>query len=65
MAAKPGPLPCSPTHPTVPFAEKSGGAAFCCANAGALGAAEMRPAKMLPASNLPLKVYEDMAAPPV
>ena len=37
MAAKPGPLPCSPAHPTVPFAEKSGGAAFCCANAGALG----------------------------
>src|SRR5713101_8399413 len=40
---KPGPPPPIPTHPNW-FEEKSGGVAFCCAEAGAVGAAQARPA---------------------
>jgi hypothetical protein len=60
-AEKPGPPPFSPTQPTW-FDEKSGGAAFCCAIAGAVVAAPMRPARMLPANTLALKVDEDIVA---
>src|ERR1700687_1526133 len=38
----PSPLIPPPAHPTW-FEEKSGGAAFCCATAGAVGAAHARP----------------------
>src|ERR1700681_1196065 len=36
-ATKPGPAPPTPTHPIWLFHEKLGGAAFCCAAAGAIG----------------------------
>src|SRR5215471_11527181 len=60
-AEKPGPPPFSPTQPTW-FDEKSGGAAFCCATAGAVVAAAMRPARMPPANTLAFKVDEDIVA---
>src|SRR6516165_8084881 len=61
--SKNGPPPLSPTHPAR-FDEKSGGAAFCCATADAIGAAPMRPTRMLPARTLSLHVNGDMIAPP-
>src|SRR5580700_5888873 len=53
-------------HP-VWFEEKSGGAAVCCANAGAFGAPHIKPARMLPVStrSLILMMNEAMVAPPL
>ena len=60
--SKKGPPPLSATHPTL-FDEKSGGAAFSCATAGAFATAPMRPAKTLAASNC-LKANAHIPAPP-
>src|SRR5215475_2566355 len=49
--SKNGPLPFSPTHPTLPD-EKSGGAVFGCATTCAIGTAAITPTNMLPASNI-------------
>jgi hypothetical protein len=54
----------TPTHPTW-FDEKSGGAAFCCARAGAAVAAPINPVRTLPATNLALNANEDIYAPPL
>src|SRR5438477_4521731 len=62
-ASKKGPLPLSPTHPTL-LDGKSGGAAFCCASGCAIGVAAMSPTRMLPASSLSLAVNEDIVASP-
>src|SRR6516164_11826471 len=59
--AKLGPPPPTPTHPTW-LEEKSGGAAFCCATAGAL-AAHARPARMPAAMNRSPGVSEVMLPP--
>jgi hypothetical protein len=56
--SKPGPPPFTPTHPTW-FDEKSGGAVFCCAEAGAL-AATTSEAKAPPAKNLALNLSADI-----
>src|ERR1700686_4884715 len=61
--SKNGPPPLKPTHP-VRFDEKSGAGAFCCATAGAIGAAPIRPVRTLPARTLALQVNEDILAPP-
>ena len=58
--SKNGPPPLRPTHPAR-FDEKSGGGAFCCAAAGAIGAAPMRPLRMLPARTLALQVNQDIS----
>jgi hypothetical protein len=62
-ASKNGPLPLSPTHPTL-FDEKSGGAPSCAA-AGASGAAAIRLAKMLLARFVCFNVNEDIVASPL
>jgi hypothetical protein len=49
-------------HPTW-FDEKSGGDVFCCATAGS--AAQIRPTKVPPPSFHPLKVTENIVAPPL
>src|ERR1700730_12116528 len=61
--SKKGPPPLSPTHPALSD-EKSGGAAFCCATACAIGGAATTPTRMLPASSFSLKVNEDIVASP-
>src|SRR5215475_8988553 len=50
-------------HPTW-FAEKSGETAFCCAAAGTIGVAHIRPTRILPANACPLWLDGNMVAPP-
>src|SRR4029077_19975412 len=59
-----GPPPFSPTQPAK-FDEKSGGAAFCWATVGAIGAVPMRQARIPPARTLSFHVNDDIVAPPV
>src|SRR5689334_18735246 len=56
--------PPSDIHPTW-FEERSGGAAFCCAAAGAIGVAHIKPTRMLPANACPLRLDGNMVAPPL
>src|SRR5258706_2500317 len=58
-----GPPPFSPTQPAK-FDEKSGGATFCWATVGAMGAVPMRQARIPPARILSFQVNKDIAPLP-